>query len=68
MARKIEVTLYNKGKQPLPIQVREPSADFYKTQEIRLFPGKSVTIPKEWLLKGQVENLQSMGMLRVTEK
>lgn len=66
MAKKIVICkLYNCSKQMLCIQVRNQNADFYTSeQQIRLHPGKEVSIPKDHLLIDQINNLQQRGMIR----
>jgi len=64
--RSINVTLCNSSKQLLRIQVKPRGGDFYmEEQQIALNPGGTVTLPKEYLLAAQVENLQARGMLKV---
>ena len=50
----------------IPLQVRAPGSDFYTNeQQIRLFPGKDVILPKSYVMEDQINNLRSRGMIKV---
>lgn len=60
------VRLYNCSKQMIPLQVRAPGSDFYSNeQQVRLAPGKTVELPKSYLLEEQISNLQKRRMLKI---
>ena len=66
-AKKSEmIRLYNSSKQMIPIQVRVPGGDFYRSEhQVRLNPGNDVQLPKSHLRADQIENLQRRGMLKI---
>jgi hypothetical protein len=66
-AKKSEmVRLYNSSKQMIPLQVRVPGGDFYRSEhQVRLNPGNDVQLPKSHLRVDQIENLQRRGMLKI---
>lgn len=65
-ARSATIRLYNCSKQMIPLQVRAPGADFFSNeQQVRLEPGKDVTLPKSYLREDQVENLRKRRMIQV---
>ena len=69
MAKKHTATvrIYNRSKQMVPLQVRAPGSDFFSNeQQVRILPGKDVTLPKSYLLPDQVENLTKRRMITVT--
>ena len=67
VAKKAIIRIYNKSKQLIPIQVRPPKSDFYPNeQQVRLEPGKDVTLPRSHVRMDQIENLQKRGMLQIT--
>jgi hypothetical protein len=58
MASMTRVT--NVGTQEVSIQIQPPGSDFYVHQkQVRLMPGKGVTIPTNHLLMAQIENLKT---------
>lgn len=60
------ICVYNCSKQMIPIQVRPPGGDFFKSEhQIRLAPGKSVTLIKSHVRQEQIDNLQQRRMIKV---
>jgi hypothetical protein len=50
----------------IPLQARAPGSDFYSNeQQIRLMPGKDVSLPKSYLRKDQIDNLKARRMIKV---
>jgi D-lyxose ketol-isomerase len=63
-----DIVITNRGKQMIPIQVKPPNGDFfYEEHQIRLNPGKSITLPKHFLNWAQIENCQARGNLSIIE-
>ena len=61
------VKVYNRSKQMIPLQVREPKGDFYISErQIQLMPGKEVLLPASHVMRDQLDNLRSRGMLAIT--
>jgi hypothetical protein len=59
----------NRSRQMIPIQVRPPKGDFfYEEHQIRLNPGKTVTLPKRYLNQSQIENCRGRGDLAIIEE
>lgn len=70
MAKKISpmVTIENCSRQPVRLQIRPPKSDFYiNEQQVRLSPGKSIEVPKDYLLWSQIQNLKGRSMIRTIE-
>ena len=60
------IRVYNCSKQMISLQVKAPNGDFYTgEQQIRLNPGKDVTLPKSHVRTEQIENLQKKRMIKV---
>lgn len=61
------MTIYNKAKQAIPIQLRAPSGvDFYRgEQTVWLGTGRSDKFPVSRLYKDQIINQQKAGRLLV---
>ena len=72
MASRVEtsdVVITNRCRQMIPIQVRPPKGDFfYEEHQIRIQPGKSVTMPKHFLNWAQIENCKARGDISVIER
>ena len=50
----------------IPLHVRAPGSDFYANeQQIRLAPGKDVTLPKAYVNMDQINNLCKRRKLRI---
>ncbi len=65
--RSATIRIYNKSAQLIPIQIKPPGGDFFlHEQQIRIPPGKSVTVMKDHILLEQVMNLKARGMLQIT--
>ena len=63
------VVVTNRSKQMIPIQVKPPRGDFfYEEQQVRLGPGKSVSVPKGHLNWAQIENCRGRGDVSVIEE
>jgi hypothetical protein len=63
-----EVMITNRGRQMIPLQVRPPKGDFYyEEHQVRLCPGRSVTLPKRYLNYAQLENCRSRGDITIRE-
>ena len=59
----------NRSRQMIPLQVRPPKGDFfYEEHQIRLNPGKTVTLPKRYLNQAQIENCRGRGDLTIIEE
>jgi len=59
----------NRSKQMIPIQVCPPKGDFfYEEHQIRLNPGRTVTLPKKYLNQAQIENCRGRGDLTIIEE
>lgn len=60
------IRIYNCSKQMIPLQVRPPGSDFYTNeQQIRLNPGKDVSLPKSHTREDQIDNLRQKRMIQV---
>lgn len=60
------VRLYNSSKQMIPLQVRAPGSEFYTGEsQVRLDPGKDVSLPYDHLRHEQIDNLKRRGMIKV---
>lgn len=60
-----EVTIYNKSRQMVPLQLSDVGADFYQQQQAHLMPSKKMTIPTKYLNISQVNNLLAKGFLLI---
>ena len=61
------IRIYNSSKQMIPIQVKPPAGDFYlHEQQIQLYPGRDVTLPKDHVIEDQISNLKSKAFIQVT--
>lgn len=57
----------NISRQQIPLQVRRPQGDFYlEERQVRLGANKSVTLPTDYLMPAQIENLKMKGQLQVS--
>lgn len=66
--KKVYVTITNKSKQMLCFQVRPPGGDYFATeQQVSLHAGKTISLPREFLLMPQVENMKARGQIAVVE-
>ena len=62
------VAITNRTRQMIPIQVRPPKSDFfYEEKQMRIAPGRSVTLPKSHLNWQQIENCRGRGDISVSE-
>ena len=60
------VTIVNTSKQMIPLQVKQPGADFYVAErQVRIRPGKQVQLPADYLMDAQLENLRSRKDIQV---
>lgn len=60
------IRVYNCSKQMIALQVRPPGSDFYTNeQQVRLFPGKDVLLPKSHLILEQISNLKAKNKIQV---
>ena len=58
----------NRSRQMIPLQVRQPHGDFfYEERQVRIGPGKSVTILKRYVDWKQLENIRGRGDIAVRE-
>lgn len=65
---KKSVLITNRSRQMIPLQVRPPSGDFYyEEHQVRLLPGRSVLLPKQFLNTSQIENCRARGDISVVE-
>ena len=63
-----EVVITNRSRQMIPIQVRPPSGDFfYEEHQVRILPGKSVSMPRHFLNWSQIENCQARGQISIIQ-
>lgn len=61
-----QVSIYNKSAQTLGIETCPPNGDFFlHRQQIQLLPKKHVQLPKSYLNKKQIENLQKKGFIKI---
>lgn len=61
------IRIYNNSKQMLQLHVRIPGSDFYSgEQQVRLFPGEDVLLPKNHLNESQIANLRARSIIKVT--
>lgn len=61
------IRITNSSKQTIPLQARPPKGDFFlHEQQVYIAPGKSVELPKDYVIADQIDNLKARGMLRVT--
>lgn len=61
-----DLHITNISKQMISIQVKPPQGDFYaEERQVRLKPGKSVSIPESHLILAQVENLKLKKQITV---
>lgn len=61
------IRIYNSSKQMIPLQVKPPAGDFYlHEQQVRLYPNKEVTLPKDHVLEEQITNLKAKSFIKVT--
>jgi len=62
------VMISNCSRQMIPLQVRPPKGDFfYEEHQVRLNPGKSVTVLRRWLNMAQIENCRGRGDIAIVE-
>ena len=60
------ITVYNRGRQVIPLQVKPPGGDFFlHEQTVHLHPGKHVTIPKSYANSSQIKNLQAKRQIQI---
>ena len=63
------VVISNCSRQMIPLQVRPPKGDFfYEEHQVRLNPGKSVTVLRRWLNMAQIENCRGRGDISIIEE
>lgn len=61
------VRIYNRSKQAVYLQVRNPDGEFYTgQQQVRLMPGQDVMLPKSHVMEDQIKNLRAKMMVQVT--
>ena len=61
-------TVTNRSRQLITIQAKPPGGDFYRDErQIRLQPGKSITLPKRYLNQSQIENSRARGFIDVID-
>jgi hypothetical protein len=61
------LNIMNVSEQTISIQLSAVGVDFYKgQQQAHLAPGKSISIDSKYLINGQVDNLRSRSMLKVS--
>ncbi len=66
MAKHEYVNIQNISKQMIGLQVKPNNGDFFiEERQIRINPGKTVRLLKDFLLWSQVTNLQARHILRV---
>lgn len=67
MAKNVKfVTICNRSRQTIPLQVKPPGGDFYmQERQVRIPAGKSVQLPADYLMDAQVENLQAKQELQI---
>lgn len=59
--------IYNSSKQMIPIQLRPPGSDFYRSEmQVRVSPGESVLVPKSHVNEDQINNLRKRRLIRIT--
>jgi hypothetical protein len=59
------VAITNISRQLIEFQVKPPAGDFFlNEQQVRLKPAEAVTVPKEYLMWHQVENLTAKRCIR----
>lgn len=60
------ITVMNTSKQMIPLQVKQPGADFFVAErQVRIRPGKSVQLPADYLMDAQIDNLRSRKDIQV---
>lgn len=60
------ITINNRSKRKISLQVKPPDGDFFlDEQQVHLAPGRTVTLPEEYVNLDQIKNLQSYGHLGV---
>lgn len=65
MANDDVIIIENCSKQLVSLQVRPPKSDFFTgEQQVRLFPNKSIELPKKYFNMSQVENCAARGLIR----
>ena len=63
-----DVLITNRSRQMIPLQVKPPKGDFfYEEHQVRINPGKSVTLPKRYLNWAQIENCRARGDISTIE-
>lgn len=61
------VRITNVSDQVISIMAQIPNGDFYTaTQQLNIFPGKSVTVFNDHLLEHQIANLKARSLLQAT--
>lgn len=62
------LNITNISEQVISIQLSAVGAGFFKgQQQAHLNPGKNILIDSKYLINGQVENLRSRSMLKVSK-
>ena len=65
----MSVRITNTSNQMIPIQLSAEGEDFYRgQQQVQLKGGQSIMIDEKYLVTGQVTNLQSRGLLKLTRQ
>jgi hypothetical protein len=60
------IRIINCSNQMIPVQLSAEGEDFFRgQQQIQLQSGKDVLIDEKYLIKGQAENLQQRGLLKL---
>jgi len=68
MAKHEKVRLTNISRQAISVQVKPPGGDFFRDErQVRMGAGKSVVLPKDYLLWHQITNLKGSRKLRVVD-
>ena len=63
------IRIINCSNQMIPIQLSAEGEDFFRgQQQIQLRSGKDVLIDEKYLIKGQTENLQQRGLLKLIKQ
>lgn len=67
MAKGEYVTVTNISGQMIPLQLRPEGGDFFiHERQARLLAGKSITVPRNYINQGQIDNLRARHEVRVS--
>lgn len=60
-----EITITNTSNQMVTIQVRPPNGDFFlHERQARILPKKSITVSRDYVNQGQIENLKARQLIK----